>query len=228
MPQQYTVARISRKGTTFEVLVEPDLALKIKLGQAQPSQKVLVYPEVFRDAKKGIRAKEEELRKTFGTTDPYQIAIVILKEGDLQVTAEQRRALIEEKRRKIIDLISRNAVDPRTNAPIPPQRIELAMEEVGVQIDPFAEPSDQVGKVIERLRPVLPIKIALRVFEVRVPGEFQPRVASYLRGIGKLSREEWKGDGTWVCQVEAPAGLLAEITERVMKITSGKGDVRAL
>jgi len=41
-----------------------------------------------------------------------------------------------------------------------------------------------------------------------------------------VTREEWKGDGTWVCQVEAPAGLLAELTERVMKITSGKGDVR--
>ncbi|MCX8203472.1 MAG: ribosome assembly factor SBDS [Nitrososphaeria archaeon] len=228
MPQNYTIARMTKRGETFEVLVDPDLALKIRLGQAQPSQKVLVYPEVYRGAKKGIRAEEEELGKSFGTTDPYQIALTIVREGEVQLTAEQRRALIEEKRRKVIDLIARNAIDPRTNAPIPPQRIELAMKEVGVQIDPFAEASEQVGKVMERLRTVLPIKIVQITVEVRSPGDAQPRVSGYLRGVGRIVKEEWKGDGSWVCQVELPGGMLGEVTDRVMRLTSGRGDVRKL
>ncbi|MCS7117165.1 MAG: ribosome assembly factor SBDS [Thaumarchaeota archaeon] len=228
MPQNYTIARVTKRGETYEVLVDPDLALKIRLGQAQPSQKVLVYPEVYRDAKKGIRAKEEELKKAFGTTDPYQIAITIVREGEVQLTAEQRRALIEEKRKKVVDLIARNAIDPRTNAPIPPQRVELAMKEVGVQIEPFVDASEQVAKVIERLRTVLPIKMALITIEVRVPGEFQPRVGGYLRGVGRILKEEWKGDGSWVCQVEAPGGMLGEVTDRVMRMTSGRGDVKRL
>jgi ribosome maturation protein SDO1 len=60
------------------------------------------------------------MHKAFGTTDPLKIADLILKKGTLQLTTDQRRKMVEDKKRQIIDFISRQAVDPKTNLPHPP------------------------------------------------------------------------------------------------------------
>jgi len=76
------------------------------------------------------------MRKAFETTDPLKIADAILKKGTLQLTTEQRRKMTEDKRKQIVDFISRQAVDPKTNLPHPPLRIENAMEQIRYPIDP--------------------------------------------------------------------------------------------
>jgi ribosome maturation protein SDO1 len=129
--ESYTIARLVR-GDTFEILVDPDNALKYKMGEKIPISKVLIYEEIYTDAKKGIRASEEQLLKAFKTKDKLAIATKILTEGTLQITSEQRHRLIEEKKRQIIEFISKSAVDPRTKLPHPPQRVELAMEQAGM------------------------------------------------------------------------------------------------
>lgn len=226
MSRPYTVARITKGKETFEVLVDPDLALRMRLGENVSASKIMVYEQVYKDAKKGIRAKEDDLKKAFGTTDPVAIAVKIVKEGELQVTADQRRRLIEDKKKQIVDFISKNAVDPRTNLPIPPQRIILALDEAGVSIDPFIDAKQQVTKIVEKLKLILPLKIGTMIFEVRVPGDVQPKASSYLKSVGRVLREEWKGDGSWACELEAPSGMQVEIVERMAKISAGKAEVR--
>jgi ribosome maturation protein SDO1 len=210
----------------YEVLVDPEAALSLKMGADVPVSKFLVYEEVYRDSKKGIRANAGELSKAFGTTDVREIALRIVREGDLQITAEQRRRLVEEKKRQIIDFISKNAVDPRTNTPIPPQRLELALEEAGISIDPFTEAKKQIPRIVERLRMVLPIKIGVGVFIVRVPPDAQPSVQRHIRPLGKILKEEWGPDGWWRCELEAPAGLLNDLVEFVNRYSGGRGDVK--
>lgn len=226
MSRPYTVARITKGKETFEVLVDPDLSLRLRLGENIAPSKILVYEQVYKDAKKGIRAKEEDLKKTFGTTDPVAIAVRIVKEGELQVTADQRRRLIEDKKKQIVDFISKNAIDPRTNMPIPPQRILLALDEAGISVDPFIDAKQQVTKIIEKLRLILPLKIGTMIFEIRVPGDVQPRASSYLKSVGRVLREEWKGDGSWNCELEAPSGMQVEIVEKLAKMSAGKAEVR--
>lgn len=226
MSRPYTVARITKGKETFEVLVDPELSLKLRLGENVSASKILVYEQVYKDAKKGIRAKEEELKKIFGTTDPVAIAVKIVKEGELQITADQRRRLIDDKKKQIVDFISRNAVDPRTNLPIPPQRILLALDEAGISIDPFIDAKQQVTKIIEKLRFILPLKIGTMIFEIKVPGDVQPRAGAYLKSVGRVLREEWKGDGSWTCELEAPSGMQVELLEKLAKMSAGKAEVR--
>lgn len=225
MSKGYTIARIERKGITFEILVDPDKALKYRLGEKVPVSKIIVYEEVYKDAKKGTRASEEEIRKAFGTTDFMKIAETILREGVVQVTAEQRRRLIEDKRRQIIEFISKNAIDPRTNMPHPPQRIELAMEEVGVAIDPFQDAKEQAMKVIEKLRPVLPLKIGVMKLKIRLPGDVVGKAYGLVRTMGKITREEWKKDGSWVSVVEVPTGLHLDLIDRLNKLAGGRVEI---
>jgi rRNA metabolism SBDS family protein len=75
--------------------------------------------------------------KVFSTTDFDTIARRIIEKGEIHLTAEQRRQMIDEKRRQVITFISRNSVNPQTGHPHPPQRIEMAMEEARINIDPF-------------------------------------------------------------------------------------------
>lgn len=224
-PREYTIARMSRGGEHFEVLVDPENALRYKLGEDVPPSRILVYEEVYRDAKKGMRAREDELKKFFGTSDIGAVAMKIIKEGELKVTADQRRRLVEEKKRQIIDFISRNAIDPRTKLPIPAQRIELAMEEAGISIDPFIDAKQQAPKVIERLRTIMPLKVGLGVFKIQLPGDVYNRALPYLKGVGRIIREEWLADGTWIGELEAPAGVQPELIERLARLSGGRAEV---
>ncbi len=229
MPKQketYTIARLGRGEVTYEVLVDPDLALRYKMGEKIPISKLLVYEEVYKDWKKGIRASESDLKKAFGVLDIKSIAEKIVSEGEVLITADQRRRLIEEKKRQIIDFISRNAIDPRTNTPHPPQRIELALEQIGLSIEPFADAKEEAMKAVEKLRSILPITIGSMRVEIRVAGEFVGKVYGLIRNMGQMVEESWLGDGSWRCLAEIPTGLHADLVDRLNKICGGRVEIK--
>ena len=47
--------------------------------------------------------------------------------------------------KKLINAISRESINPQTNAPNPPARIEAAMEEAKIHIDPFKPVNEQIN-----------------------------------------------------------------------------------
>ncbi|MEM2794282.1 MAG: ribosome assembly factor SBDS, partial [Thermofilaceae archaeon] len=128
------VARLAKGGKRFEVVVDVEKAWQIKNGVNIDVHEVVESPHVYYDVRKGLKASPDDLTKLFNTDDVYRVAEVIIKQGELQLTAEQRRELVETKKRQIIDFIARNAVDPRTGLPHPPKRIELALEEAEISV----------------------------------------------------------------------------------------------
>src|SRR5438445_13033679 len=82
-----------------------------------------------------------------------------MKSDELQLTTDQRRKLVEDKRRQIVAIIVRNAIDPRTGAPHPPLRSEQAMEEIRISIEPFKGAEERSKNIIDHLRAVIPLKI---------------------------------------------------------------------
>jgi Predicted exosome subunit len=112
------IARLESHGERFEVLVDPDLAAEFRREDSDVSvEDVLAVQEVFRDARKGDKASEEAMRKVFETADPLEVTPVILRRGTIQLTAEQRRQMIEDKRLKIINKIAREAINPQNGLP---------------------------------------------------------------------------------------------------------------
>src|SRR4030043_1471426 len=106
MSEKYTVARITKDTEHFEILVKPQKALDYRMGKIAGITEVLAAETIFSDANKGTRTSEENLRKAFGTTDQLKIAETILKTGTLQLTTEQRRKMVEEKRKQNGELIT--------------------------------------------------------------------------------------------------------------------------
>jgi ribosome maturation protein SDO1 len=228
MSEKNTVARITRDNEHFEILVNPQKALDYRNGKIAGITEVLAAETIYSDANKGTRASEEGLRKAFGTTDSLKVAETILKTGTLQLTTEQRRKMVEDKRRQIIDFISRQSVDPKTNLPHPPLRIENAMEQIHYPIDPFKPVEELAKDIVKLLRPILPLKMEQLSVAVTVPTQYAAKAHGAIKGFGSIKREEWRADGSWSGVLEMPAGLYAPLLEKLGDITKGNGEAKII
>jgi ribosome maturation protein SDO1 len=228
MSEKYTIARITKDNEHFEILVKPQKALDYRAGKIAGITEALAAETIYSDANKGTRASEENLRKAFGTTDSLRIAETILKTGTLQLTTEQRRKMVEDKRRQIIDFISRQCVDPKTNLPHPPLRIENAMEQIHYPIDPFKPNEEQARDIIKLLRPILPLKMEQVSVAVTIPVQYSAKAYGTMKGFGTIKREEWRADGSWHGVLEMPAGLYAPLIEKLGEITKGNGEAKII
>jgi len=228
MSQKYTTARLVVSGDRFEIMVDPNKALDHKLGKEVSSTQILMYESVFKDVSKGEKASDEKLRKAFGTVDPIKVAKTILDRGELQLTAEQRKKMVEEKKRQIIAFISRHCADPRTGLPHPPMRVEQAMSQVRISVDTFKDAEEQAKEVIQVLRPVLPIKMETISVEVKIPSQHAPKAYGTLKSYGALKREEWTSEGSLVAVVEMPVGVQGPFLEKMGNITRGAVESKLL
>jgi len=221
MSEKFTTARIAKSGEKFEILVKPEEALDYKMGKQLGISQLLVIDEIYSDANKGTHASEEKLQKAFGTTDPVKIAEDIMKHGELQLTTDQRRQLVEDNRKQIVAFIARNCIDPRSGTPHPPIRIEQALNQVKYSIDPFKTVEEQSKDIIDELRSIIPIKIEQMRVAVKIFAEHSAKGYGALKNYGTITREEWQADGALVAVVEMPAGVYGPFLERLGKITQG-------
>jgi ribosome maturation protein SDO1 len=219
------IARISKDGMNFEVLVDPDKALEFKRGKEMEIENVLAVNEVFKDSRKGERHTSKDLIEKFGSNNVFKVAEDIVRNGEIQITTEQRNRFIEEKRKEIANIISRQGIDPKTKLPHPVNRILNAMRESHVQIDPFRPAKDQVKNVLERIQEILPISLERIEIAVKVPIEFAGKANSIVREITDVKKEEWTSTH-WIALIEIPAGIQSDIYDRLNKLTGGKIEVK--
>ena len=136
--------------------------------------------------------------------------------------------MIENKRKQIIDFISRQCVDPKTNLPHPSLRIENALEQIHYSIDPFKPVEEQAREMIKLMRPILPLKMEQISISVHVPVEWSAKTYGTIKGFGTIKQEEWRADGSWYGILEVPAGLYGQFLEKLGQITKGSGEVKII
>jgi len=226
--EQAVVARLESHGEKFELLVDPDGAARVRQGADVNIEDVVAALYVFENSSKGTKASEESLKKVFDTTEFEPVAERIIKKGVINLTAEQRRQKVEEKRRQVITFISRNAINPQTKLPHPPRRIEMAMEEAKVNIDPFRHLDDLVKDTVKALRPLIPIKFAELRFAVKIPADYAPRAYGEISASATVEKEEWQNDGSWICVLKIPAGIQGDFYDMINRLTKGDGEVKIL
>jgi ribosome maturation protein SDO1 len=226
MTDKFTVARLILGGDKFELLVKPDPALEYKMGKRSDISGALVSDEIYSDANKGSRASSEKMMKHFKTTDSADIAKQILAKGELNLTTDQRRKMVEEKKRQIVQFINRSFVDPKTHLPHPIVRIEAAMEEVRVPIDPFRKVDDQAKTIVDALRKILPLKSETVKLTVTVPPQFAAQSYSVLKSTGELRSEEWLANGSLKAILDINASIKGQFLDRLGTVTKGSAQVK--
>lgn len=222
------IARLKKGEDQFEILVDPYAAAEFIEGKEIDIVQHLAIDAIFKDAKKGTHASEESLQKYFGTDDVIEITKRIILKGDIQLTTEQRNKMQKNKRNRIIETIARNAMDPKTKAPHPRQRIELAMEQAGVHVDPFKPVREQVKTIIEVLRPIIPISIDQIRVSVKISSEYIGKAYGIARNYGSLEQEDWQSDGSWVGIVRIPAGMQNDFYDKLNDVTKGNVSTKIL
>lgn len=225
---KYVVARYEYKGQVFEILVDPDLAFKLKEGKEVNIDDLVKSDFVYKDVRKGLKASPEALKQVFKTEDIRRIAVEIVRNGEIQLTAEQRRKIIEEKKRLLINMIARNAIDPKTKLPIPVTRIENAIEQARISIDLYKPVEAQFEEVVSKLSRIMPIKIAKALVEVRIPPEYSSRAYRLISSLGTVRRSNWLSDGSLLAEIEIPAGMQQEFIDRINGFTKGTAIVKII
>ena len=226
--EKSTVARLDSFGERFEILVDPDKAALVRQGQAIDIEDVVAALNVFSNTSKATRAPDEALIKVFHTTDFATIARRIIEKGEIHLTSDQRKHMIEDKRRQVVNFIARNAVNPQTGHPHPPHRIEMAMEEARVNIDPFKHLDEQVKETVKALRPLLPIRFEELRLAIRIPADFAAKSYGDIAAGCTMEKDEWQKDGSWVCVVRIPAGIQGDFYDLINKLSKGEGQVKIL
>ena len=225
MVDKFTIVRLSAGNEKFEILVKPDPALEYKLGKKMDISNIMISDEIYSDANKGTRSSSEKLMKQFKTTDQIEIAKQIMAKGDLNMNTDQRRKMIEEKKRQIVEYINKNFVDPKTHMPHPVSRINAVLDEARLAIDPFKRLDHQIKNIIEPLRKVLPLKSEILELNVTVPAQFSGQSFSVFKSIGEIKSEQWLADGSLQVVLNLNAGMKSSFLDRIGTATKGSAQV---
>lgn len=220
------LAKLKKEGARFEIAIDCDAAVAFKEGKDVDIRDIVKSQNIFADVQKGELASEERMKAVFGTSDSLEIAKVIITEGEIQLTAEHRTRQREAKRKKIITMIARDAIDPKTKLPHPPDRVELALQEAKVHINEFQTAEAQMGNIVKQLRPILPISFEKKILELTIPGTFAGKAQNPVRKRSSIKAEDWSNDGSWIVTVELSGGAANELSEELNNLTHGNVKIK--
>ena len=217
---QAIIAKLDSHGKHFEVLVDANIAYDLKEGRVVSISKMLAVNEVFTDAKKSMKASPSSVESAFGTQDIEKVAPEIVKRGDVQLTTEFRRKKVEERKLQIASLISRNAINPQTRAPHPPERVINAMEQAHFSVDPFKSAEQQMDDAVKAVKAILPLSIEEITLSVEIPAQHAGKVYGMLKEFNMTS-EQWLSHGGLYAKLTIPAGMKETVLRKIANATSG-------
>ncbi len=225
---EISIVRYTHNGEKFEILVKPDAALDYKLGKSTNYTATMVSDDIYADSGKGTKPSTEKMQKAFGTTDTIKAAKIILDRGELNLTTDQRRKMIEEKRKQIVQYIVKTYVDPKTHLPHPPIRIEQAIKDSRVSIDPQKGAQLQAKDIIEKLRSIIALKSENVELQITIPAQYASKSYAILKSAGTLKNEQWQNDGSLKAILEIPAGARPSVIDRLGSATRGSAGVEVV
>ncbi|MFH1663811.1 MAG: ribosome assembly factor SBDS [archaeon] len=221
------IARYEKDGEKFEVLVDSNLSMELKKGKKVNFNELLAIDTVFKDAGKGTEASPEAISKAFGSTDIEKVVEKIIKDGRVQLTTEQRKKILEQRKRELIDFISRNAINPQTKTPHPPQRIENVLEEAKIHVDPTKSVQEQLPEIMHKIKMLIPISLEKIRIAFKIPAEYAGK-ANHLLHKYELKQEEWTADGSLVVVLELPSGAKEDLLNELGHLTKGNIESKIL
>ncbi|MDY6776470.1 MAG: ribosome assembly factor SBDS [Candidatus Nanohaloarchaea archaeon] len=209
----------------FEILVDPDEAFAYRRGETDSFDRVLFVQEIFKDASAAEKASMEDVEDEFGTRNIVEAAEELFRKGEMELTTEQKNRLREEKRKQVVNMIATRAMNPQTNSPHPPKRIENAMEEAGVQIEPMEDAEEQMQEVLDAIRPKIPISMEEKEIAIKVPNKYSGKAYGKIKQMSSEVLEEQWGNDSFMARVKLPAGVQTKLMEELESMTHGEVEV---
>ena len=221
-------ARYETGGNRFEILIDPKEAQHYSEGDEIDWEEAIAADGIWNDSAKGDRAPEHLVNDTFGTNDLIEIYKKILNEGTIQLTSQQRKEMVDQKKKQIVAHVVANAMNPQTGGPHPPQRIENAIDEARFSVDPMESIEKQVEKLIKSIKILIPIsfekvKVAVKIRAIHV-GKCYGQISS----LGNIESEEYQKDGSWIGIMEMSAASFVKLEDTLGSLTKGTAETKML
>ena len=221
-------ARFETGGNRFEILIDPEAAQQYKEGEEIDWEEAIAADGIWNDSSKGDRAPEKLVNDTFGSLDLIDIYKKILAEGSIQLTSQQKKEMVEQKRKRIISHIAANAMNPQTGGAHPPQRIENAIEEIRYSVDPIESDEKQIEKIVSKIKLLIPISFDKIRVAVKIPAIHVGKCYGQLSGLGNIESEEYQKDGSWIGIIEMAAAAQTKLEDLLGSVTKGTAEIKAL
>ena len=221
-------ARFETGGNRFEILIDPQAAQDYKEGEEVDWEEAIAADGIWNDSSKGERAPEKLVNDTFGSLDLIDIYKKILAEGSIQLTSQQKKEMVEQKRKRIISHIAANAMNPQTGGPHPPQRIENAIEEIRYSVDPIESDQKQIENIVSKIKLLIPISFDKIRVAVKIPAIHVGKCYGQLSGLGNIESEEYQKDGSWIGIIEMAAAAQTKLEDLLGSVTKGTAEIKAL
>lgn len=222
------IARLESGGHRFEILIDPNEAQAFKDGDKIDWEDSIAVDGIWADSAKGERSPENILNDFFESSDLIDIYKKILTEGTIQLTSEQKKEMVDNKKKQILSHIAANAMNPQTGGAHPPQRIENAIVEVKYSIDPVKSVERQVEEIIRKIRPLIPISFEKVKAAVKIPAVYVGKCYGQLSGLGTIENEEYQNDGSWVGIVKLSAASHSELENLLGSTTKGTAEIKII
>ena len=168
----------------LELLCNPNTVVKYRKGLLT-SDSVLVIDQIFKNAQKGNKANDIDIRRAFGNKALPECIDEMLNNGDFQLTTQERKELTEKKRNEIIHYFHTNYVNPMNKLPHPRARYEHAFKEHKINIDYSVATERQVKDIYRKLVGVISMKPKERDIIISI-GKADKKVIKAISSYSKM------------------------------------------
>lgn len=218
------LVRLKKGKTNFEILTKDGTVTKYREESLKSLDDVLASgDDIFTNISKGEKASKEQLVAAFSTDESRAILEQIVLKGEVQLSANERKDMMTQKRTEIVAYINKNYVDAAKGIPIPLTRIENALDQIRPRIDLDQSAERQVATMHDKLITVLPLRkgAACITGTVTVPNQFHGATSGIVRKHGTVLRESFTSSGaTWTVEVHSYDELIRDLS----RVTKGEYD----
>ena len=102
------------------------------------------------------------------------------------------------------------------------------MIEARVNIDPSKSTDELVKIAMKAIRPLIPIRFEEVEVAVKIPADYAPKAYGEISAFGKVTREAWQNNGSWIGVVQIPAGMQTDFYSLVNRLTKGEAETKLL
>eukprot|EP00890_Picochlorum_soloecismus_P001857 jgi/Picsp_1/2672/NSC_00902-R1_ribosome maturation protein sbds-like len=163
------VVRYKKHGIRFEIVCYKNKVVNWRNGVEKDLDEVLQTTAVFSNVSKGILAKREDLMRAFGTDDETKICLIILNEGELQISDKERKMEINTLFRDVAAVLSEKCINPKSRKPYTIGMLERALKDIHFSVDPKRPAKTQAVEALPLLQDRFPIERARMYLKIHVP-----------------------------------------------------------
>lgn len=188
------IVKYTKGKKKFEVMTKDGSVRKFRDGKLGWNN-VLMTDMVFINHKKGDVAKKSDLIEVFGTDNLETCLQIIVKEGELQVNATERKEDMDNHRRKVLAYLHKAYID-ECGRPRPLMFLESILDNSKVKItvgDHLVQ--KQAEELVKELQGTLVFKKSTKEYTIVLTHQHAKKCQGIIYKYGSSVREKWNEKG---------------------------------